>query len=178
MSKPKVGAAKSAKRKRSVTVHVRLPGKPRGKGKPFEKGNPWRFEPGQSGNPTGRPKTLGDAYKRVLDLPVPGDPEGRTFAQLGAEAIAYSMLSGFVPAAKEIRQAVEGDKVVTWQDEIIELIKAGRLTPEQVRKELGQDAEPILRAAGVAAEGGSAPAAGEEVGAGSVAEGLPEPRDK
>lgn len=45
MAESRNPAANSAKKKR------------RGPGKKFEKGNPYRFEPGESGNPDGRPKT-------------------------------------------------------------------------------------------------------------------------
>ena len=53
-----------------------------------EEGKPHRWKKGQSGNPSGRPKskTLSDAYRNKLEEPVPNDLEGRTWAELIAEA--------------------------------------------------------------------------------------------
>lgn len=69
-----------------------------------------QYKPGQSGSPGGRrKKPVTTAYVELLNRPVPGDPKGRT----GAELIALSMLkavieSGDVYAAKEITDRVEG----------------------------------------------------------------------
>jgi hypothetical protein len=64
-------------------------------------GKPHRWKKGQSGNPSGRPKskTLSDAYKNKLEEPVPNDPEGRTWAELIAEAQVRDAVRGNVQAA-------------------------------------------------------------------------------
>jgi hypothetical protein len=111
-----------------------------------------QFKPGQSGNPSGRPKLLGESYKARLAQLVPNDPEGRTYAEMIAGTMVdKAIMFGDVPAAKEIRTATEGDKVhiALWQAEIAEQIKAGHLKPEDVIRELGNDgARDILIAAG------------------------------
>jgi len=68
------------------------------------------FQPGQSGNPSGRPKRkpITDAYIRLLNEPIPGDKEGRTFADALAQKILKEALNGKVPAASEITDRVEG----------------------------------------------------------------------
>ena len=82
-------------------------GKPR-RGNP-EKIKPYRFRPGQSGNPGGRPKNLlTEAYRDVLERRVPGDPEGRTFAQAIAFAVAREAVRGNIRAAVEIADRTEG----------------------------------------------------------------------
>lgn len=69
---------------------------------------PW--PKGVSGNPNGRPKsiTLSDAYRRILAEPVPGDPAGRTYADVIAEMVAMSATAGSVKAARELADRTEG----------------------------------------------------------------------
>ncbi len=81
----------------------------------FAKGNPYRFKPGRSGNPGGRPKTklLTQAYRELLEQV---DPKtGKTVAQLIAENIIEKALRGALKgdlaAVKEITDRTEG-KVV------------------------------------------------------------------
>jgi len=75
-----------------------------------EAGRPHRWRKGQSGNPSGRPKskTLSDAYRCKLEEPVPNDPEGRTWAELIAEAQVRDAVRGNVQAAREIADRTEG----------------------------------------------------------------------
>lgn len=112
------------------------------------------FEPGHSGNPGGRPKVLSEAYRAKLARIVPDDPEGRTYAEVMADSIALEVIKGDVAAAREIRSATEGDKVVfedAWKREVIELLKAGRISPQDVIEALGiDDARSIIIAAGAA----------------------------
>jgi hypothetical protein len=73
-------------------------------------GKPYRWKKGQSGNPSGRPKskTLSDAYRNKLEEPVPNDPEKRTWAELIAEAQVRDAVRGNVQAAREIADRTEG----------------------------------------------------------------------
>src|SRR5437868_2070705 len=68
------------------------------------------FMPGRSGNPAGRPKslTLSEAYRKQLAEPVPGDPHGRTYAEVIAEAVCKDAAAGNTAAAREIADRVEG----------------------------------------------------------------------
>ena len=87
--------------------------KQRGK---FQKGNLHAWQPGQSGNPAGRPKStrLSDAYRRQLAEVDGSDPERRTYAQLIADhmvrlaaGLAGSGKSSAI-AAREIADRTEG----------------------------------------------------------------------
>jgi Family of unknown function (DUF5681) len=75
-----------------------------------EVGKAHRWKKGQSGNPSGRPKskTLSDAYKNRLKELVPNDPEGRSWAELIAEAQIRDAVRGNVQAAREIADRTEG----------------------------------------------------------------------
>jgi hypothetical protein len=75
-----------------------------------EDGKLHRWKKGQSGNPSGRPKSkiLSDAYRSKLKEPVPKDPEGRTWAELIAEAQVRDAVRGNVQAAREIADRTEG----------------------------------------------------------------------
>ena len=81
--------------------------KPRGKA--FADGNPWRFPKGKSGNPGGRPKLLGESIAAALAVEV----DGKTVAQLVAERLCESAIAGDIAAAREMRQATEGETVHT-----------------------------------------------------------------
>jgi len=73
-------------------------------------GKPYRFKKGQSGNPSGRPKskTLSDAYRNKLEEAVPDDPKGRTFAELIADAQTREAVRGNVHTARELADRSEG----------------------------------------------------------------------
>ena len=75
-----------------------------------EDGKFHRWKKGQSGNPSGRPKckTLSNAYRNKLEEVVPNDPEGRTWAELIAEAQVRDAVRGSVQAAREIADRTEG----------------------------------------------------------------------
>jgi Family of unknown function (DUF5681) len=78
-----------------------------------------RFLPGQSGNPTGRPKSkpITDRYREALEVLLPEDVRKKLMLKKGAtmgDAIARKMavraVNGVraVDAAREMREAIEG----------------------------------------------------------------------
>jgi hypothetical protein len=79
----------------------------------FQPGNAIGFQPGQSGNPQGRPRvrTLSEAYRRKLTEVDPRDPQRRTYAETIAEYQCNQAAGGFIgstQAAKEIADRTEG----------------------------------------------------------------------
>ncbi len=83
----------------------------------LEKGAPYRFKPGQSGNPGGRPKKrpISDRYAELAELELPeeerikyGLPEGATYGDALAIVRFNAALEGKPDAAREIREAIEG----------------------------------------------------------------------
>src|ERR1700685_4156371 len=83
-------------------------GKNSGRRGRIENLKPW--PKGVSGNLSGRPKSkrLSDAYRHQLEQLVPGDPEGRTWAELIAQAQIRTAARGNVPAARELADRTEG----------------------------------------------------------------------
>ena len=90
-----------------------------GKGKIENLRPPWK--PGQSGNPSGRPKKrpLSSAYLEFAQRRLPeklrrslGLPEDATFAEALSEALFRSAINGSVSAARELREATEGKSEV------------------------------------------------------------------
>ena len=69
---------------------------------------PW--PKGVSGNHKGRPRKTAptDALRELLASGVPGDPEGRTYADAIAEALVKRAMRGDVQAAREIADRAEG----------------------------------------------------------------------
>lgn len=76
----------------------------------FEKENRIGFQPGQSGNPAGRPKTitLSEAYRAALARPFPDDPQERTYAEVIAEQMVIAAVAGEVSQARELADRTEG----------------------------------------------------------------------
>ncbi|HXR17449.1 MAG TPA: DUF5681 domain-containing protein [Terriglobales bacterium] len=100
-----------------------------------EDGKPHRWKKGQSGNPSGRPKskTLSDAYRTKLEEPVPNDPEARTWAELIAEAQVRDAVRGNVQAAREIADRTEGRARQAIEFEDTTMAKAfDRMTTEEL----------------------------------------------
>lgn len=95
-----------AKRSTQNSATRRTRGKPRGR--PLQSGHPWRFPPGQSGNPGGRPKAVGMAYASWLAFTA---EDGRTNAEHVAEEVGRLALSGDLHAVVEMREATEGKAV-------------------------------------------------------------------
>jgi hypothetical protein len=85
-----------------------------------------RFEPGESGNPNGRPRltVLSEALRAELAVEMPGASE-RSVAEAIARALVVAALKGDVTAAREIadrtegkpKQAIDVDlNVVDWRE--------------------------------------------------------------
>jgi len=64
-----------------------------------EKTKPYRFQPGQSGNPGGRPKKfpVTDMLREILEQPCPRDRAGRSPADVLAAATAGRAASDLRP---------------------------------------------------------------------------------
>jgi hypothetical protein len=72
---------------------------------------PFRWQPGQSGNPAGRPPSpavLSDALRAKLAEQYPGDRRHRTYAEKLAARLIESALRGSVSAMALICERVEG----------------------------------------------------------------------
>jgi hypothetical protein len=76
----------------------------------LERGAAFRWKPGQSENPGGRPRTakLSEACRAKLASIVPGDPQGRTFAEAIADEWGQRALKGDIRAAVELADRAEG----------------------------------------------------------------------
>lgn len=82
-----------------------------------EAGKATRFQPGQSGNLSGRPKkrAISDRYEIMAEKPLPkkersdlGLRKGATYGDAIAHAQFHSAIDGKTEAAREIREAIEG----------------------------------------------------------------------
>ena len=73
-------------------------------------GEATRWQKGQSGNPSGRPKSaqLSKAYRHMLESPYPNDSEGRTYAEVIAAKLADQAATGDLAAARELADRAEG----------------------------------------------------------------------
>jgi len=115
------------------------------------------FPPGVSGNPAGRPRKrpISEAYDDLVRLELPEKirlsanlPKGSTWADAIALSMARQALKGDVPAAKEVREAIEGKSVqrvelTSPEDKGFEVRVTFELpVPERERRERVLDVEP------------------------------------
>lgn len=86
-----------------------------GKGRIENLRPPWK--PGESGNPSGRPKRvyISEIYADLLVTPLPEEirrklkrSEGITFAEALALSVLENAVSGSLAAVREVREATEG----------------------------------------------------------------------
>ena len=71
---------------------------------------PYQWKKGQSGNPEGTKgrKPITEALQELSHSLIPGDPQGRTYAQRAAEALYEKAGEGDIPAIKEAADRVDG----------------------------------------------------------------------
>lgn len=70
---------------------------------------PYKFKPGQCGNPAGRPPTVKKISQGLINRLKEIEPEsGKSYAELIAIALIRKALNGDVFAAREIRETTEG----------------------------------------------------------------------
>jgi hypothetical protein len=113
----KIGPAGPPSLNADVVDAPRAEGAKPGRTNPVPNSEATRFRPGQSGNPSGRPrKTLTEAYKDLLDTKYPNDPEGRTYAQVIAMSVLELAAKGNIRAAIEAADRTEGK--VASQNEV------------------------------------------------------------
>ncbi len=95
-----------------TSLKVRIKKRPRGKS--FERGNGFgsatRFKPGQSGNPSGRPRNaeIGKAVRARLSEVAHHDKHKRTYAELIADEWIAQGLQGNVAALSSLAERAEG----------------------------------------------------------------------
>ena len=106
-----------------------------------------QFKPGApSPNPKGRPRTLGQLKDLIQELANEITPSGMTRLELMVRSMMLSKNAtdkehvlaygwGRVPQQTQER---------TWEDDIIDLLHEGRITEEQIRSELPENAERII----------------------------------
>ncbi|MGA7624591.1 MAG: DUF5681 domain-containing protein [Candidatus Acidiferrales bacterium] len=117
------------------------------------------WQPGQSGNPGGRPKKkpITDRYHRIVETELPdeirgalGLPRGATFGDAIALALVRQAIKGDTTAAKEIREAIEGRSVTPAEFEgknqginiICDMPMPGMPTPPVIQQP--DHGEPVL----------------------------------
>jgi len=105
----------------------------------FGAGNSFRFKPGQSGNPEGRPKGVTALFREVSESIHPQDPEKREVMRLIALALAGKALKGNVQAAREfldrahgrvplsVRLGADSDDAESFTDIRVRLVTAGEV---------------------------------------------------
>lgn len=77
----------------------------------FGPGNYFGFQPGQSGNPKGRPRNaryLRERLRANMLMPFPGDPAGRTIGEVMVDHLAASAARGDFRALVQVFDRLEG----------------------------------------------------------------------
>jgi hypothetical protein len=79
------------------------------RGRPFAPGNPYRFQPGRSGNPAGRPKGIGDLIDRVLaeEIDTKGELGKRDALELLVRATVRTALKGGSAGTAAFRELMD-----------------------------------------------------------------------
>lgn len=117
--KAKMSKLSKRERKRRFTPVLSVKVKMHPRGKSFEQGNgfgaEYRFQPGESGNPGGRPKSavLSAALRAKLKSDVVKKLTSRTFAEKLCDKLVEEGLDGNVNAIVAIGDRTEGKPAVT-----------------------------------------------------------------
>lgn len=94
---------------------------------PNKKGLMPAWKPGQSGNPSGRPrrKPVSERYAFMCEVPLPEKIRKKLHLQVGATygdglslAQFHAALDGDTTAAREIREAIEGKSAIRTEEEV------------------------------------------------------------
>jgi hypothetical protein len=115
---------------------------------------PWK--PGESGNPSGRPKKrpISDLYAEFAERPVPeklrralGLAKGATFAEAQTVSIFIAACNGNVQAAREIREGIEGKtnerpKLGDIDDVVIHIVEERRGKKPEASQDTTPEASP------------------------------------
>jgi hypothetical protein len=121
-----------------------------GKGRLQNLRPPWK--PGESGNPSGRPKNrpISDLYAEFAQRPVPeklrrrlGLAKGATFAEAQTVILFIAAGNGDVRAAREIREGIEGK--ANERSEIVDRrfdVEVGYETPPKAIQDTTPEASP------------------------------------
>jgi hypothetical protein len=109
------GRNRVSKRRLTSVLSPALPKvKKRPRGRPFEPGNtlslPYRFKPGQSGNPGGRPKSkeINESSRKFLASDIGKSPRVQTNAELIVAKIGHRAKKGDLNAAVFLAERAEG----------------------------------------------------------------------
>jgi len=127
MAKRSAKAAPESPQKGLFKKRRYAPGSRKGAGNPHPHPPPveHQIKPGEVRNPGGRPKLLSDAYRAWLEKEIRLDSgELSTNAELVARGQGVSAVGGNTGAAREIRQATEGDTLHLNADDLERLSDA------------------------------------------------------
>ena len=110
----------------------------------FTRGHKHGFRPGESGNPSGRPRSqvLSEACQQALAMVMPDDPQERTYADIIAEKMCELAASGDTRAASFLADRAEGrPKQATDSPTTISLENARALLYQLREQQMGIEDE-------------------------------------
>ena len=87
----------------------------------FKPGHPYRFKPGQSGNPKGRPKNVRFLTERLRSQMLrryPDDRQRRTYGDIMVDKLAWSAVQGDSSSVRQVFDRLEGPaRAIAEKDE-------------------------------------------------------------
>ena len=100
------------------------------------------FQPGQSGNPTGRPKDpFRQALLRAIQKKIQGDADGRELIDAIAQQLVNKSIKGDLAAIRELADRTDGkpaQEVKVGGDGSGIPIEIATMTPEEKRKRVAE----------------------------------------